>query len=67
AGLVSMRDRGELRNDADPARLAQATLAALQGGLLLAKTRRHSDPVQTALDAAIGYIESFAARPSAAR
>lgn len=66
-GLVSMRDRGELRNDADPAYLAQGTLAALQGGLLLAKIRRHSDPVQTALDCAIGYIETFASRPAVAR
>jgi TetR/AcrR family transcriptional regulator, transcriptional repressor for nem operon len=63
SGLVSMRERGELREDADPAHLALATLAALQGGLLLAKTRRHSDPVRVALDAAIGHIRSFAAQP----
>ncbi|HYY01236.1 MAG TPA: TetR/AcrR family transcriptional regulator [Mycobacterium sp.] len=63
SGLVSMRERGELSEDADPAHLALATLAALQGGLLLSKTRRHSEPVRVALDAAIGHIRCFAAQP----
>jgi hypothetical protein len=38
AGLKRMRDRGELRADADPAALALATLAALQGGGALARS-----------------------------
>jgi TetR/AcrR family transcriptional repressor of nem operon len=60
-GLTAMRDRGELRDDADPDRLAVATLASLQGGLLLSKTRRDSTPLKTGLDAAIDHIRSFAA------
>lgn len=60
AGLAAMRERGELRADADPAVLALATLAALQGGLLLTQVRRDTAPVATALDAAIAQIASFA-------
>ena len=57
-GLERMRDRGELRPDADPATLALGTLAALQGGLLLAQVRRSVAPVQASLDQAIAHIES---------
>lgn len=60
-GLATMRERGELRGDADPDALALATLAALQGGLLLAQTRRDVEPLRVVLDAVIGYIRTFAA------
>ncbi len=59
-GLAAMRERGQLRADADPDQLALATLAALQGGLLLAQAQRDSTPVKAGLDAAIGYIRTFA-------
>jgi AcrR family transcriptional regulator len=59
-GLAAMRERGELRAAADPDQLALATLTALQGGLLLTQTRRDSTPLKTGLDAAIGYIRTFA-------
>jgi TetR/AcrR family transcriptional repressor of nem operon len=59
-GLSTMRDRGELRPDADPALLALATLAALQGGLLLTQTRRDATPLATGLDAAIAHIRTYA-------
>jgi TetR/AcrR family transcriptional repressor of nem operon len=58
-GLTAMRDRGELRADADPARLATATLAGLQGGLLLTQVRRETVPLEAALDMAITHIASF--------
>ena len=58
-GLTAMRDRGELRPGADPARLAAATLAALQGGLLLTQVRRDTAPLEAALDMAITHIGSF--------
>jgi TetR/AcrR family transcriptional repressor of nem operon len=48
-GLRAMHDRGELAGDPD--RLASATLAALQGGLLLTQIRRDSTPLRDALDA----------------
>jgi TetR/AcrR family transcriptional repressor of nem operon len=58
-GLHAMRDRGDLREDADPAQLALATLAALQGGLLLTQIRREPTPMAVALDAMLAHIESF--------
>ena len=55
-GLRAMRDRGALKPEADPAELATAVIAALQGGLLLAQTTRASRPLELALDMAIGHI-----------
>ena len=55
-GLLAMRDRGEIKPEADPAELATAVIAALQGGLLLAQTTRRSRPLELALDMAIGHI-----------
>jgi TetR/AcrR family transcriptional regulator, transcriptional repressor for nem operon len=55
-GLSAMRDRGELKAEADPGELATAVIAALQGGLLLAQTARASRPLELALDMAIGHV-----------
>ncbi|PRY46891.1 TetR/AcrR family transcriptional regulator [Umezawaea tangerina] len=60
AGLHAMRDRGDLRPDADPDRLALATLTALQGGLLLTQVRRDTVALEAALDSMIDHIGSFA-------
>ena len=51
-GLVRMKARRELRNDADPAALATATMASIQGGLLLTQVRRDPRQLRIALDAA---------------
>jgi TetR/AcrR family transcriptional regulator, transcriptional repressor for nem operon len=51
-GLVRMRARGKLREDADPAELASATMASIQGGLLLTQVRRDPRQLRLALDAA---------------
>ncbi|MGH3266131.1 MAG: TetR/AcrR family transcriptional regulator [Trebonia sp.] len=59
-GLERMRERGELRTDADPAALALATLAALQGGLLLTQVRRSTAPLEAALDQMLARIEDQA-------
>lgn len=59
-GLQAMRRRGELSADADPESLAAALLAALQGGILLAQTRRTSQPLRAALDAVMQHVRSFA-------
>ena len=61
AGLEKMRARGKLRHSADPARLATATMAAIQGGLVLTQTRRDPQQLRVALDAAYAYLRSFAA------
>jgi TetR/AcrR family transcriptional repressor of nem operon len=60
-GLQAMQDRGELRGDADVPRLAFALMAAVQGGLLLAKTQRDIAPLEAALDTAIDHIASLTA------
>jgi AcrR family transcriptional regulator len=60
-GLAQMRAQGKLRRNADPARLATATLAAIQGGLVLTQTRRDPQQLRLALDAAYSYLRSFAA------
>ena len=54
---------GELQREADLHRLALATLASLEGGLLLAKTTRTTAPVEAALDAAIAHLRAFAVEP----
>lgn len=61
-GLAAMKDRGELVPVADVDELATLLLTTLQGGLLLAKTMRDGGPLETALNAAIDHIESFATR-----
>ena len=59
-GLEAMRAEGKLRRSADPARLATATMASLQGGLLLTQTRRDPEQLRLALDAAYAHLRSFA-------
>ena len=60
-GSKKMRAQGKLRRSADPARLATATLAAIQGGLVLNQTRRDPQQLRIALDSAYAYLRSFAA------
>lgn len=51
-GLTRMKARGRIVATADPARLATATMALLQGGLLLTQVRRDPAQLRVALDAA---------------
>jgi TetR/AcrR family transcriptional repressor of nem operon len=60
ACLTGMRDRGQLSASVDPGQLAIAILAALQGGLLLAKVERDVRPLAAALDVMISLIASLA-------
>lgn len=65
-GFTRMRERGDLRPDANPAELAIAVMTSVQGGLLLTQTRKATQPLQLALQAAFTYIYSFATpRPDA--
>ncbi|MFF7882519.1 TetR/AcrR family transcriptional regulator [Streptomyces sp. NPDC020794] len=59
-GLSKMRERGELRPEADPAALAHLLAAAFQGGALLDQAAGDSTPLRDALYGALAYIESFA-------
>ena len=59
-GLRAMRDRGELRAEADLEELAYSLLSALQGGVLLSQTVLNTQPVEASLNASLAYIRSFA-------
>ena len=61
AGLSRMKALGRITPCADTKAIAVAVLAAIQGGLLLAKTARNSEPLELAFDMALGHIERFAA------
>jgi AcrR family transcriptional regulator len=58
-GLRAMHARGDLPADANPDDLALATLAALQGGLLLAQVQRETRPLEVALDAMLDRIQGL--------
>jgi TetR/AcrR family transcriptional repressor of nem operon len=60
-GLSAMRDRGDLRSDADLDELSMVLLTALQGGTLLGQTMQTSTPMRSAMNAALRYVESFTA------
>jgi AcrR family transcriptional regulator len=60
-GLERMQERGRLSVTADPGSLATATMALLQGGLLLTQVRRDPSQLRTALDAARVLLRSAAA------
>lgn len=61
AGLQRMKDRGKLRKDVAPATLATATMAAIQGGLVLTQVRRDPRQLRIALDAARANLRLAAA------
>lgn len=60
AAITRARDNRELSPDTDPGRLATGLMAALQGGLLLARTTRDVRQLETALDMALGYVQAHA-------
>jgi TetR/AcrR family transcriptional repressor of nem operon len=59
-GLRAMQEKGKLDPQADPDELATATLAAIQGGLLLTQTRRDPGQLAIALDAAYAHLHAHA-------
>jgi AcrR family transcriptional regulator len=61
-GLHSMRVCGKLARSADPDELATATMASIQGGLLLTQVRRDPGQLAIALDSAYAYLRAHAAR-----
>lgn len=61
-GLRAMYERGDLRKNADPDRLATAFFAAIQGGLVLTQAHRDSAPLKAALDTMLEHISSLTVR-----
>jgi TetR/AcrR family transcriptional regulator, transcriptional repressor for nem operon len=65
--LERLRDNQLLARDADIYTLTTITLAAIEGGLLLAKTTRDSTQLRIALDGVIAHLRAHApARPKRA-
>ena len=58
-GLRTMHSRGDLPSGANPDDLALATLAALQGGLLLTQLQRDTRPLEVTLDAMLDRIQAL--------
>jgi TetR/AcrR family transcriptional regulator, transcriptional repressor for nem operon len=65
-GLNVVEARGELPDGTDVANLALATLAAVQGGLLLSQVRRDTTPLEAALDTMIEHLRTLGVREIAA-
>jgi AcrR family transcriptional regulator len=57
--LLKMQNSGLLRLDADPATLAEVTIAILQGGYLLSSAKRNGAPMRNACAAALAYLRAF--------
>jgi TetR/AcrR family transcriptional repressor of nem operon len=63
AGLLrDAREDGTLRPDADPRRLGAFLVAAIEGGILLAKVHRDCEPLRASLSEAEAHVASFRAR-----
>lgn len=60
AGLAAMRERGDLRPDADPRHLAVSLVVAHQGGAMLTHVTGDPQPLRAAVTAAVDYVRSFA-------
>ena len=54
-----MHARGEFTPGTDPDDLALATLAALQGGLLLTQLQRDTRPLEVTLDAMLDRVQTL--------
>ncbi len=59
-GLRLMKQRRVLRPEANADELAYGLLAALQGGTLLAQTKRDVRPLEAALKTMVAHVRSFA-------
>ncbi len=65
-GLMAMRARQVLRADADIEALVTATMASIQGGLVLTQARRDPAQLARALDAAYANLRTQEADPTPA-
>jgi AcrR family transcriptional regulator len=60
-GLRAMQASGRLDKRANPDQLATATLASIQGGLLLTQAARDPGQLATVLDAAYAHLRAYSA------
>src|ERR1700751_5089304 len=66
-GLQTIQDRGELVAYADPNRLASTVIAALQGGMLLARVRGDIAPLRDTLEGAVEQLRDWRGPPPGPR
>lgn len=60
AGVGRLQRSGQVRADADPAALASAVMAAVQGGILLARVHRDGAPLRRAVEMAMAHLRAHA-------
>lgn len=60
-GLESLKQRGSLAPRTNVAELAEAVIAAIQGGYLLATTKKDIGPIRNALRSAYAYLRTHRA------
>jgi len=58
--LERMRQRGELRADAQPARLATGLLASLEGGMALSQARKDMASLRVAVESGLAQVRAWA-------
>jgi AcrR family transcriptional regulator len=58
--LERMRQRGELRADAEPTVLATGLVAAIEGGMVLSQARRDMASLRIAVGAGIAHLRAWA-------
>jgi AcrR family transcriptional regulator len=56
--LERMRQRGELRADAEPAVLATGLLASIEGGMVLSQVRKDMASLRVAVEAGLGQVRA---------
>ena len=56
--LERMRQRGELRADAEPALLATGLLASIEGGMVLSQARKNMDSLRVAVEAGLTQVRA---------
>jgi AcrR family transcriptional regulator len=57
--LERMRQRGELRADADPAVLATGLLASIEGGMVLSQARQDMTSLRVAVEAGLAQVRAW--------
>src|SRR5215472_10902450 len=60
AFFIKEKARGELTADADPIRMSEFCIAAVQGAMLMGRIRRSSDPVRVAVREALAHLKGYA-------
>jgi AcrR family transcriptional regulator len=59
--LERMRQRGELRADAEPPVLATGLLASIEGGMVLSQARRDMSSLRVGVEAGLAHVRAYRA------